>query len=649
MSFEHLLSPLDHGRLQLKNRIVFPAHQTLLSEDGVVGPRMRAYYAERAKGGVAAVVVEGGAVHDTTVKFPNYLWNHTPATVPALVALQEELSQYGCKTIVQLVHSGGRMSSHDSRLPLWAPSDVRSAISPEIPHAMTAEEIDSVLDGYEVSFANAAEAGVDGIEIHSAHEYLLGQFLSPLNNLRSDHYGGSLENRMRLLTEVMTLARKTVGDDMVVGLRINGSDMVDGSMDSDDYVEIARHIEAMAAVDYLSISAGTSRHNHLIVPPMDTPEGLYVDYAAAISAAIDLPVMTVGRLKRPELAEEVIASGRADVVAEARALIADPEWVAKLEASTPERIRPCIGCNQGCFGYLYTNRPITCAVNPAIGHERTLGIGTAPVGGGSRVVVVGGGPAGMEAAIAAAERGHLVTVIERSDKLGGQVPLASSLDSRAELGTIVDFQITELDRLGVEVVLDTTVDLETVLAWEADSVIVASGSAPRPDPLRHDGSIPVLAPIEVMTTAADYAGRHVVVVDQVGHFQAYAPAEALIDAGATVTVLSPKLFLGSLLDQGTMTTMLRRLATKGVALVANSLTVAVADGGVQVEDTLSRATRTEPADAVVAAVGNRAVDDLAVALRAHPGGPSVHLVGDAAAPRTILEAVREGRTAGRSI
>ena len=349
MAYDHLLSPLDHGRLQLKNRVVFPAHQTLLSEDGVVGDRMRAYYAERAKGGVAAVMVEGGAVHDTTIKFPNYLHTHKPEMLPSLVALEEELSKYGCKTIVQLVHSGGRMSSHDSRLPLWAPSDVRSAISPEIPHSMTTGEIESVLEGYEASFKNIAESGVAGLEIHTAHEYLLGQFLSPLNNLRTDHYGGNLENRMRLLTEVILLARKTVSDDTVVGLRMNGTDLVEGSLDTDDYIEVARNIEALAAVDYISISAGTSRHNHLIVPPMDTPEGLYVDPAAAIKAAISLPIIAVGRLKRPELAEEVIASGKADAIAEARALIADPAWVAKLEEGTPERIRPCIGCNQGCF------------------------------------------------------------------------------------------------------------------------------------------------------------------------------------------------------------------------------------------------------------------------------------------------------------
>lgn len=649
MNYPHLLSPLDSGRLQLKNRVVFPAHQTLLSEDGVVGPRMRAYYAERAKGGVAAVVVEGGAVHDTTVKFPNYLWNHTPEIVPSLAALQEELSQYGCKTIVQLVHSGGRMSSHDSRLPLWAPSDVQSAISPEIPHAMTATDIDSVLDGYESSFAHAAEAGVDGIEIHAAHEYLLGQFLSPLNNLRRDEYGGILENRMRLLTEVMQLARKTVGDDMVVGVRINGSDLVDGSLGNDDYVEVARHIQAVAAVDYLSISAGTSRHNHLIVPPMDTAEGLYVDYAAAIRDGIDLPVMTVGRLKRPELAEEVIATGRADVVAEARALIADPAWVAKLQEGTPERIRPCIGCNQGCFGYLYTNRPITCAVNPAVGHERDLGMGTASAGRGRRVLVVGGGPAGMEAAIAGAERGQIVTLAEQAEALGGQVSLASSLESRAELAMIIDHQIGELERLGVEVLLGQAIDIWAVDEIGAEVVVVATGSRPRPEPLASDGSIPIVAPIEVMSDPGRFADRAAVVVDQVGHFPAYAPAEALVDAGSSVIVLSPKLFVGSLLDQATMITTLRRLAGKGVVLEANSLVTGIADGSVQVSDTLSGANRTESADVVVAAVGNRAVDDLAQSLEARPGGPEVVLVGDAAAPRTILEAVREGRLAGRAV
>ena len=644
-----MLTPLHRGRLHLRNRVVFPGHQTVLSQDGLVGERMRNYYAERARGGVAAVVVEGGAVHDTTVKFPEYLRFHERRIVPSLIELTEALSAHDCRTIVQLVHSGSRMSAMDSRLPLWAPSDVRSAISPEIPHAMTAYEIAEVLEGYEKALENMVEAGVDGIEIHAAHEYLLGQFLSPLNNLRDDEYGGSLENRFRLLGEVLALARKTVGDSMVVGVRLNGSDLIEGSLDNDDYVDVARHVEWMNVVDYISVSAGTSRHNHMIVPPMDTPEALYVDYAAAIKRAVDVPVFAVGRLKRVELAEEVIRSGKADVVAEARALIADPEWVAKIERGEAHRIRPCIGCNQGCFGYLYTNRPITCAVNPAVGREKTLGIGSASAGDGVSVLVIGGGPAGMEAAIAAAERGQRVVLVEADEVLGGQLRWASSIATRAELRMIIDHQIAELDRLGVEVRLGVRADARLVAELGPDRIVIATGSRPRSEAFPTDGSIPVVAPIEVMKAPSDFSTGRVLVIDEVSHFPAYAPAELLRDLGASVAVVTPKLFAGGNLDQATMTTMLQRLATKGIEFVPNTKVVAISQGAVEVRDTLSGVARALEADLVVAAVGNKAVDALHVGPESVPHGPHVHLVGDAAAPRTVLEAIREGRLAGRSV
>tara|TARA_B100000686_G_scaffold270585_1_gene286999 strand:- start:958 stop:2295 length:1338 start_codon:yes stop_codon:yes gene_type:complete len=444
------------------------------------------------------------------------------------------------------------------------------------------------------------------------------------------------------------LARKTVGDEMVVGIRINGSDLVDASLNNDDYVEVARNIEALASVDYLSISAGTSRDNHMIVPPMDTPEGLYVDYAANISAAVSLPVMAVGRLKNPELAEEVIASGKAAVVAQARALIADPFWVQKLDDQTPQQIRPCIGCNQGCFGYLYTNRPITCAVNPAVGHERTIGYGTETSSTG-RVLVVGGGPAGMEAAIAARERGLEVTLAEASSTLGGQIPLASSIESRAELGTIIDFQISELQRLDIDIRLETTIDIPAIRNLEPDVVIIATGSQPRISPLSSDDSIPVIAPIEAMNSPETYAKKNVVVVDQVAHFPAYAPAEALKDAGAEVTIITSKLFVGSLLDQATMVRTLRRLASKEIQMNPNTAVVHIADGVLHVQDTLSGKMDTETPDVIIAAVGNRTNDGLAQQLSENYHNLNIHIIGDAAAPRTILEAIREGRLAGRSI
>ena len=231
--YPHLLSPLDRGRLHLKNRVVFPGHQTLLSEHGIVGERMLGYYVERAKGGAAAVIVEGAAVHRTTVKFTDYLLAYDPRIIPSLDRLADRLHEYDCRAILQLAHSGSRMSTFDSRRELWAPSAVQAAISPEVPHEMTLDEIGELLEGYRISAANAARSRIDGIEVHAAHEYLLGEFLSPHNNRRTDRYGGSFENRVRLLLEVIEAVREEVGDEMVVGVRMNGSDLIPDGVDID--------------------------------------------------------------------------------------------------------------------------------------------------------------------------------------------------------------------------------------------------------------------------------------------------------------------------------------------------------------------------------------------------------------------------------
>lgn len=645
--FPLLLSPLERGRLRLKNRVVFPGHQTLLSEGGVVGERMLGYYAERAKGGVGAVIVEGAAVHRTTVKFTDYLLAYDERIVPSLDRLAERLHEHDCRTILQLAHSGSRMSTFDSRRELWAPSAVRSAISPEIPHAMSIGQIEELIDGYRISAQNAARSRIDGIEIHSAHEYLLGEFLSPLNNRRTDEYGGSLENRMRLLMRVIETVRQTVGDSLVVGVRINGSDLTPGGLDVDDYVEIASAISATGAIDYINVSAGTSADNNRIVPSMDWPQGLYVPLASAIRDRVDVPVIAVGRIKRPEHAEQVLAEGHADLIAEARALIADPEWVNKA-ARAPQEIRPCIGCNQGCFGFLYGNHPISCTVNPAVGLERDFGIATRRPRQQRRVLVVGGGPAGLEAATAAAETGHVVTLCERSTELGGQVLAASSIETRAELREIVDFQIAELARLRVEVRTSTEVDPELVGSLDPDVVVVATGSLPQVEPIPSDGSAPVLAPHEAMIEPLDRLPEgDVVVVDGVGHFQAYAPAERLVDAGRAVVVVAAGLTPAANLDQSTQLSTLRRLGAKGVRFVNSARAKEVRSGVLEVVDVLSGETLRLPVAAVVAAVGNEAQDSLVAQLQG--SGREVHVIGDALAPRTMLHGIREGRLVGSSL
>ena len=645
MAFPHLAAPLDAGRLQLANRTVFPGHQTLMSHDGVVGDQMYRYYLERARGGVGAVVVEGAAVHPSAPKFPNYLLAYDEKIVPSLDRLADGLHEHGARSIVQLAHSGSRMPSLDSQRPLWAPSDVRSAISPEFPHAMSEDEITELLDGYERAGRTVGRSRSDGVEFHSAHEYLPGQFLSPVNNRRTDRWGGSLDNRMRFLLEGLRRVRAGLGEDRVLGVRINGSDLRDDGVQTDEYVEIARRLEATGLVDYISVSAGTSAANHLIVPPMDVEHGVFVPYAAAIKAAVSLPVFAVGRIRRPEEAEHVLASGEADAVAIARGFIADPEWLNK-SLSAPETVRPCIGCNQGCFGNLYLNRVLTCTVNPAVGREAELGLGTAPAAPARRrVAVVGGGPGGMEAAIAAAERGHDVTLYEGSGELGGLVSLSSAVRARHELAEIVDHQANELKRLGVDVRLDTRAGLDDLAGY--DAVVSATGGIPREPGFPVAGTRTLTPEEAVRVSTEDWTGRTVVVVDEVAHFPAYLPAELLADRGATVVVATPKLSAGSNLDSGTMMTMHMRLARKGVEFFVHQAVVGVEGSCVRFRDTLSGAESVRGVDAVVLAIGRRVNDELARQVRER--GVEVHPVGDCVAPRTMTEAVREGRTAGRSV
>lgn len=647
--FTTLLSPLDHGRLWLRNRVVFPGHQTLYSRDGEVSDRLRAYYVERAKGGVAAVVVEGGAMHPTTIKFPDYLRFYDAEVMPSVRRLADELHEHGAKVFVQVAHSGSRMATMDSRQPLWAPSDVKSGNAVEIPHAMTHDDIATLLEGYRVTAELLAATGIDGIEIHAAHEYLLGEFLSPHNNRRDDEYGGSLENRTRLTTEVIDLVRRTVGDDLVVGVRMNGSDRRPDGNTNADYVAIARLLDATGDLDYLSISAGTSVDNGDIVPPMDVPQGVNVDEAAAIHAAVSAAVFTVGRIKRPEHAEQVLADGKADVVAMARALIADPDYLRKV-ADDPSRIRPCVGANDGCYGRLVRVRPISCVVNPEVGLERELGAATRrPTDQPRSVVVVGGGPAGLEVARVAADRGHRVRVLEAAAEAGGQLRLASSLPARRELWEFVAFQLRELARLGVDIATGVRADAALLRELHPDAVVVATGSRPRhlEIPVAADAPEILSVPDAIERASGDVTGAQVVVIDGVGHMPAYVPAEHLLDAGAAVSIVSGAPVLGAALEETTQARTLRRLAGKGARLVTASAPVAVTAEGVRVRDVWSGEERTVPATLVVAAIPN-VVDDALVGALAG-AGLEVHAIGDTVAPRTMLEAVREGQLTGRAL
>lgn len=643
--FPFLLSPLEKGRLSLRNRVMFSGHMTLYSQGGVVSPRLVRYYEERARGGVGAIVTEAAAVHPSTVKFPEMMRAYEPAIIPSLDTLGDTVHNHGAKILLQLAHGGSRMSAIDSDMPLLAPSAVKSTMYNEVPHALDLADIAEIRASFAMSAANAARSSVDGVEVHSAHGYLPVQFLSPLHNRRTDAYGGSLENRARFLLEVLEQVRVELGDDKLLGVKLNGSDLVAGGCTVDDYVEVTRLIEATGTVDYISVSAGTSRSNHRVVPAMPVDEGVNVDHARKIHAATDISIFSVGRIYRPDHAESLLADGWLDGVAMARALIADPQWVNKA-AADPARIRPCIAVNQGCFGYLYRSRPITCLVNPRSGKEsRPL---PAPAQRPRRVAVVGGGPAGCEAAMSAAERGHHVVVYESRDRLGGLLNQASSIASRRDWLDLLTFQRAELAQLGVDVLLNTTADAEMLTAAGYDDIVLAIGSATADPPTVPPGGPKVLDHVSALSLS-DVDGFRVVLVDEVETMEAYVPAEHLAERGADVLLVTSKLAPGGKLDQPSLVSLMERLGALGVNFNTSTRVCGISADGVSLADVWSNRTWVEPCTHVVWA-GDRIAParTLADAL-AHHSTLRVHEVGDCVAPRSALEAIREGRALGEAI
>ncbi|HTV71229.1 MAG TPA: FAD-dependent oxidoreductase [Rhizobiaceae bacterium] len=644
--FPNLLSPLTKGRLSIRNRVMMSGHMTLYSTGGMVGPRLVRYYAERAAGGVGIIVTEASAVHPTTVKFPEMMCVYDHAIVPWLDTLGDAIHEHGAKIIIQLAHGGARMSALDSDLPLYAPSAQKQAMYNEVPRAMTPEEIVMVQEGYAASAANVGRSRADGVEIHSGHGYLPVQFLSPLHNQRTDSYGGSLENRARFLLETLTKVRRAIGERKLIGLKLNGEDASEGGLTVDDYVAIAKLVEQTGIVDYINVTVGTAKTNHLVVPAMPVEEGVNVANAAKIRAAVDIPVFPVGRIYRPEHAESIIADGSVDGVALARALIADPDWVRKAE-NDPSRIRPCIAVNQGCFGYLYRSRPITCLVNPRSGKEAKWG--TKPARELRRIAVVGGGPAGCEAALTAAGRGHDVTLFEQNERLGGLLNHAASVESRRNWEDFLIFQRSELSANAVDVQLGVRADADMLSAEGYDAVVLALGAQPGEPSAPGAASGPAIFNQITALGLTDVAGRKIVLIDEVDSMEAYVPAEHLARSGAEVTVVTAGLSAGGKLDQPSLVLLMERFARLGITLKTSTRLITREERGVRLADVWSGRDWHEPCTHLVIARDRVAPARTLAERLAEGNGPIIREIGDSLAPRSALEAVREGRLVGEDL
>ena len=657
-AYRLLLSPIDVGPMSLRNRSVFTAHTTNMSEDYLVGEQLHHYHLERARGGVGLIVLEANAVHPGAEIHGTSLRAYDPRIIRGYERLSADVQAAGARIVVQLFHSGAHANFLKTLHVTWSPSGVPSSVDRESPHVMDATDIRELIDCYARSSVTVTRAGMDGVEVHLGHSYLIAQFLSPLYNRRTDEWGGSLENRSRLALEVLERVRASLPPDKAVGIRVSGEELVRGGLTREEMAEVCHTITERGLVDYVSVSVGSHHSRHMMVPPMSIESGYLLDLSRFIRDAVNgVPVSCVGRINKPQVAEAALARGDADLVGMTRAQIADPELLRKLEEGRLGEVRPCIGSNQGCRGRFFLGRPITCTVNPAVGFERTHGVGAlAKADVSRRVVVVGAGPAGLKAAEIAAKRGHDVEVFERSHAVGGQLRLARCLPGRDEVFAIAAYLERELERLDVPIHLGTEMTADDIVSRACDVVVIATGS--RPSRTAYAGIDPRVDTIAGVSTPAvltvddvlhgKAVGRTVAIVAEEPGYKLFGVAEILVARGCEVTIVGSADVIGAdMLVTGDYQIVQPRLLAAGVRFRPSLAVVDVSDGTVVALDPMGNETAVGTFDTIVLLYGRDADDDLHRALAG--SDLQLELIGDALAPRKLDPAIFEGDRTGRRI
>ena len=638
---KHLFSPIQIGTMTAKNRLLMSAMSINfgVDENGWVTDQLSAYLAARAEGGAGMILVGGGGVHPTGLELPGLpaLWDD--GCIPALRKMVKTVKRYDTCFGVQLMH-GGRQSYHDHKV---APSPIPApAVVKGIPTALTVEAIAELVAAFGDAARRCRDAGFDFVEVHGAHGYLINQFLALNSNQRDDQYGGSFDNRIRFFLELLADIKAKVGSDFPVGLRINGEDYIEGGWTLTDALRLAPILESKGA-DYLHVSAGVYGSSQLTIPSMYVAHGCFVDLAKAVKQVVTIPVVGVGRIKSPEMADRILKEGRADVVAMGRALIADPMLPVKAQAGQLSTIRPCIGCCLGCIHAVLALEPGACVVNPDVGREYLLQRGeTAPLS--RQVLVVGAGPAGLAAARMAANRGHHVSMIEEKGSVGGLLRLAARPPGRGEIMEIIDFLTRETERLGVCLRLNTRLDAALLDELNPDVVILASGSQPE---------MPIIKGL--FTTAMDLCsvtevlegkitGDRVIILG--GGQAGLVTADFLAEKGREVAVLNRKRHFAEEMSSNDRFYLRERLKNERVHLFKQVSVKTFTDTGV-VFTTAGTPRTLEGFDTVVVAEALTSVRDAKQMLDRRKY--EVYLIGDAKTPRNLMLAQSEAEEIARSI
>lgn len=630
---EHLLMPFQVGNLKLKNRMIMaPMATGFASSSGEVTTKLIEYHRERAKGGVALNIVEFAAVSQNGRMFRNILGIFNNSFTDGLKRLASTIHEMKGKAAIQIGHGGRRVS-----LSLWgvrpiAPSAL-PAIGGEIPRELLEEDIKVLQNDFLEAALRAKSAGFDAIELNMCHGYLVHQFLSPLSNTREDSYGGGLKGRAKFAIEMLTLVKNALGKEFPIFCRISAEERVARGITVNESIEVAKLLEANGA-DAIHVSAGMLETAELVVPPMAFGRGCYSHYAKLIKDNVKVPVITVGRINTPEVAEEILGTGKADLIALGRALIADPEFPKKVEEKRIEEIRPCIGCNQGCVKRLYQNLDITCTVNPLVGIEKHYEI--TPVAKGKKVFVIGGGPTGLEFARVASLKGHQVTLFEKKAHLGGRLRTACKLPKREEISEYIHFAERMLRKQKVRICLGTDVKMEAVDQERPDILILATGGEP------------ITPNIKGLTeTSFEFAedviekkrplGTNIAIIG--GGKVGCEVAELLALDGKKVTILEVLPGVATDMESRTKKLLMRRLDELNVNVITNASITAVQQNKI-FYNMGKIPNQIDEIDTVVIAAGYSVKK--ADALKEYERYPNVFRIGDMVVPSDALDAIHSG-------
>jgi 2,4-dienoyl-CoA reductase-like NADH-dependent reductase (Old Yellow Enzyme family)/thioredoxin reductase len=655
--FQYLFSPIEVGRMTVPNRIVVPGHfPALRDEDSLPGERLAAYWESKAKGGAGMICSGIWAIHKSSTNparggYEFHKNQTTPLQVPGgmdkLKRAAGQVQQHGAKFLIQLWHGGsnayGTTVYGDQ---LWAPSAIRAAGSGYVTHAMTKDEIQELVEGFASEALRAKQAGIDGVEIHGAHGYLITQFMSPLTNLRTDEYGGDHAGRIKFACEVIDAIRAAVGRDFAVGIRISADILGAGAgYNLEDTKIFAQMLTESGNLDYIATGAG--------IPPMYFPLGSLMFHAAGIKEVVDIPVIGGGRVTDPVQAEQILEDNQADLVFMNRALICDPEMPNKAREGRLEEIRHCMGCSEGCWMRVAQDsnpQGVCCTYNPTVGKETLPGwLELIPAEKKKKVMIIGAGPAGLETARVAKSRGHEVSLWDRGSELGGLTLLAAKPPGRDEFKELSRYYGHQMKLLDVDVHLNSEVTLETVREQNPDVVVVAAGSKPMIPPgiPGTDQDNVVLNVREVLSGQVE-VGQNVLLVDNQRHIEGLATADFLAEQKKKVEVIFPLDTPAPNMEAITKMALRRRLAWGGVTLTPRAQLKSISGDSVTVTDPALDEDRTiDGIDTIILSYGGVEDNDLYYQLKDE--FPEVYAVGDCNGVRKTLWAVHDGAVIGREI